>query len=373
MPIDPGKGERHAATVVDLIRQAEAAMLRLLADHLTRGVDLDTQAWAAARYADLAEIRRRVTRIAALTDRHLSKAIEDAITRAYVDGMAWATRDIDSIVGVSTYRPGGLDETAYARAAAGRTIQATRGALAMVPSLLGAAYSEAVAAGALEVLGGGATRLQASQHVLDRLLGEGIKGFQDRAGRNWSLDTYVEMAVRTTTGQAAVDGHNAQVQAAGLDLVIVSDSPRECPLCRPWERKILSLSGRVGMVVEQDVATGESRTVMVAGTVAEARAAGLQHPNCTHALQAYLPGVTAKPAPQADPQGYEDKQRQRAIERSIREWKRREAIALTPDAQARARRKIRAWQAEARRHSAETGTKRLNRREQVGRGVVLAR
>ena len=174
------------------------------------------------------------------------------------------------------------------------------------------------------------------------------------------------MAVRTTTGQAAVAGHVAQLGAAGVDLVVVSDSPRECPLCRPWEGKVLSLSGQVGAVILPSVTDGPPVTVTVAGTLAEAKRAGLQHPNCTHRVTAYLPGATKLDAAQHDAAGYRAKQRQRALERKVREWKRRENLALTDEARARARGKVRDWQAALREHVDTNDLKRLRYREQIG-------
>jgi hypothetical protein len=84
-------------------------------------------------------------------------------------------------------------------------------------------------------------------------------------------------------------------------------------------------------------------------------------------VSAYFPGVTKIKPPQTDEQGYADKQRQRAIERHIREWKRRKAVAMDGEAKAKADAKIKAWQAEARKNVRETGTKRLNYREQSGK------
>jgi len=152
-------------------------------------------------------------------------------------------------------------------------------AIRAVPSQLMAVYRQAVQAGVSEVLGGQNTRLQAAQHVLDRLVSNGITGYRDAAGRNWSLTSYVEMAVRTGAGQAAVQGHVDALQSAGVDLVKVSDSPRECPKCRPWEGKVLSLSGQVGAVLVPSAIGEGAVRVDVEDTLEGARGAGFQHPN----------------------------------------------------------------------------------------------
>ncbi|WP_229880214.1 phage minor capsid protein, partial [Streptomyces echinoruber] len=158
----------------------------------------------------------------------------------------------------------------------------------------------------------------------------------------------------------------------GVDLVVVSDAPRECPLCRPWEGRVLTISGPPGartVEIEHAIEDGRMVPVRVAGSLDEARAAGLQHPNCRHSVSAYTPGITRVEAATSDPDGYRAGQRQREIERHVRKWKRREAAALTPEAQRAARAKVRAWQAAMRDHLADhPDLRRLRHREQPGAG-----
>jgi len=364
VPASPADGDLYAHRVARLVDDLEATLLRLLAQLLAKDTKTETRTWAIERLAELQWLKGKAQRATAETFAAVEREIVAAILAAYNTGTASAVADLDA-AGFD-YRPGGLPATTTALALASEPTVMVRRAAAMVPEILAAAYREAVAAGAADVLSGGATRLAASQRVLDRLLADGIRGFTDSRGRRWSLDTYVEMAVRSTTGHAAVAGHVAQLQAVGLDLVVVSDSPRECPLCRPWEGKVLSLSGQVGAVIVPSVTGGDPVTVRVAGTLAEAKAAGFQHPNCRHGVTAYLPGATNLVAPEHDSRGYEAGQEQRALERKVREWKRREALALTPEAAAKARRRVRHWQSEIRKHVAEHDLKRLRYREQAG-------
>lgn len=103
------------------------------------------------------------------------------------------------------------------------------------------AYRQVVAkAGLTDVLAGTQTQRQTAQKVWEQLVGDGITGFTDKAGKRWNLASYVDMAVRTGVAHAAVEGHLDRLAGAGIDLVIVSNAPQECPLCRKWEGKILS-------------------------------------------------------------------------------------------------------------------------------------
>jgi hypothetical protein len=159
--------------------------------------------------------------------------------------------------------------------------------------------------------------------------------------------------------------------------VIVSDAPLECPLCRPWEGEILTLGSESGPhtirtehAIQPSGLFAPTRTVAVhvAGSLVEARAAGLFHPNCRHSLGAYLPGVTTRPPHHATPgTTYEDTQRQREIERHIRRWKRRQAAAMDENARRKAGAKVREWQAAARAHvAAHDDLRRKSAREQIG-------
>ncbi|MFF1381719.1 phage minor capsid protein [Streptomyces sp. NPDC058308] len=90
-------------------------------------------------------------------------------------------------------------------------------------------------------------------------------------------------------------------------------------------------------------------------------------------MSAYAPGLTTVEDAEPDAAGYEAGQRQRAIERNIRKWKRREAVATTPAEKRATRAKVRAWQGAMRHHlGAHPDLRRLRRREQEGAGNLPA-
>lgn len=230
------------------------------------------------------------------------------------------------------------------------------------------AYRAAVAQAVAPRLEDGRTHLDAAQDALDRLADRGITGFTDRSGRRWELASYVEMAVRTATARAEVDSHMDVLAANGGDLVWVSDAPQECRLCRPWEGAILSITGvSTGSIEVENQITGDPMTVRVKAPLAVARAAGLLHPNCRHAINLYVPGASRPPAKTADPEGDQARQQLRYLERQVRHWKKREAVALTPEARGNARRKVRDYQRRIKTHVDTTTAKRQRHREQIGR------
>lgn len=200
----------------------------------------------------------------------------------------------------------------------------------------------------------GLTPEAAQQKAYTDLMSKGITGFQDSAGRNWTLSAYVEMAVRTSAQRAFNASHLDRMLSLGIEYFTVSDDGAPCPLCAPWENKIL----------------GDGP--LADATVAEATDAGLFHPNCKHVLVAYFPGVTKLAPPHtwsdADQEAYDDSQRQRAIERDIRAAKRQQAGAFTPEQKAVAAKKVRDQQARMRDFIDTTGRVRRSRREQLNLG-----
>jgi hypothetical protein len=361
MPASPDDGAQLAAHVLETLSAAELALIDLIAARLRAGIT--GPGWEAAKLAEIWMLRQRLTAGVQRSTPAVLGQVRSIVYEAYAHGEALAR--IDTTVGGLPFALPGQPLTVADRLA-DQVAANVEAALIQTPELLMNVYEQAVRAGVADVLGGVMTRLQAAQSVLDDLAERGVTGFRDRAGRNWALESYVEMAVRTGAGHAAVQGHVDALASSGLDLVIVSDAPRECPLCRPWERKILSISGRVGAVIEPSVLTGTPRTVTVTASLATARAAGFQHPNCRHSVSAYLPGATIKGVAQRDPAGYEAGQRQRAIERSIRAWKRRQAVALDDAAARVASAKVREWQTVLRAHIDANDLRRLTRREQIG-------
>lgn len=366
---------------VDLYRNAERAILDEVTRRLAAGQDAPD--WAVTRIGALASLRTAVERILALVADESAERLRELLARAYRTGQGIATRDLPAQL-----LPRDPDAAGAARAAG------TVPRIAVVENLAAAliadvgekhsnvlrhvldVYRLVIAQATGVSVAGGMTRRQASQWAYARFVDQGVISFVDSGGRRWRLSSYVEMAVRTVTQRAAVQGQTDRLTTLGVDTVIVSDSPRECPRCRPWEGKVLSISGGVRGRVQLPSAVGEGTVAVdIAGTVDEARAAGLQHPNCTHSLRAYLPGATRRPArPTPNPKGYEAKERQRAIERQIRKWKERQAAALTPEAASGAAAKVRAWQTEMRAHLARNPElKRLPYRESPGAGNVPSR
>ncbi len=363
MPVSPELAAGLARATADRYAELERELLALLADRLGRG--LDSPRWAQAK---LAGVRETTAAARALLDRAESDVtgeVRAAIAEAFDRGGSAALVDLARL-GPRLGRPKLLDNRRAVDALVAETVGLLLPLHTRILRATQDAYRFVVAAVVPSVNAGVDTRRKATQRALDRFAQSGVRAFTDTAGRTWELATYAEMAVRTASGRAAVDGHVERLGERGIPLVYVSDAPQECELCRPWEGKVLALAGDGGPVDARNPITGRTVTVDTAGTLAEARLAGLQHPNCRHSVAAYLPGATRLPVDTEDPQGDDDRQRLRAMERHVREWRRREVAAIDPDAKRKAAAYVRHWQGEIRRHVDTTSAKRQPERERIG-------
>ncbi|MFE1203460.1 phage minor capsid protein [Streptomyces sp. NPDC058762] len=368
MPIHPGMVEPLAERTRDLYAGAEERLLGIIARQLAAG--LDAPGWVEAKLAAVQTLRRGAQAVVDELGKATQLEVFDAVAEAYNVGHRAAVAELGAL---SDEARALVDErTPNAQAVDRLAAEAVDVVTATHRSILRAVvdtFRAVVASVAATPLLGIGTRRQATQDAMRAFADRGIRAFVDKAGRRWSLPVYAEMAVRTATARAATEAHMRTLTDAGVELVVVSDAPRECPLCRPWEGRVLTISGPAGArTVEAEHATEDGRMVpvRVAGSLDEARAAGFQHPNCRHSVSLYSPGLTRIEQARSDPDGYEAGQRQREIERGIRKWKRREAAAVAPEAKRLARAKVRQWQATMRDHlKAHPDLRRLPHREQL--------
>lgn len=376
MAIDFDKVDQVAATVADLYREAELALTRRISRQLAQG--LDAPGWAEAKLSAVGGLRRAAQLAVAALTFDVFGLVRAALAAAYRAG--WG----DELAALADRWAPASRIGARAREALA-VVPGTRAVDALADSLVGDlraaheritrsvidGYRAVVAAAVARTVTGVATRREAAQAAWSGLVARGLVRFTDRSGREWALSSYVEMATRTVTARAATQGHLDALRRIDVTLVGVTDHPQECKLCRPWEGKILAVTGSAGRLTLPHEITGAPVVVDVADTLARARAAGLHHPNCRHDLIAYMPGVTRLAAGQPDPEGDAARQRQRYLERRIRAAKLREAAALDDSARTVARRRVRTAQAALRDHlAAHPALKRLRYREQIGAGNV---
>ncbi|MGW3322496.1 phage minor capsid protein [Streptomyces virginiae] len=371
MPIHPAIAEDLSAAVRDLYADAETRLLSLVARQLADG--FEAPGWAVAKLADVQPLRRAAQGVVDALGTATQLEVFSAVTEAYDVGARAGLAELGALSDADARRI--AERTPNTRAVdrlAAETVELVtathRGILRGVED----GYRQIIGEVAATPLLGIDSRRQATQRAMERFSDAGLRTFVDRRGRSWQMPSYAEMAVRTAVGRAAVEAHGDRLRAAGIRLVIVSNAPHNCELCDPFEGRVLALDGPSGArTIEIEHAAEDGRTVRVdvAGSLDDARRAGLQHPNCRHSTSAYLPGVTRAPVEHSeDPAGYAASQRQRAIERAIRKWKNRSAAAVTPEAKRAADARVRQYQGRMREHLA-AHPELIRRREREAPGA----
>lgn len=157
----------------------------------------------------------------------------------------------------------------------------------------------------------------------------GIQAIPYKNGKKVNSASYVEMAVRTANQRAKFYGEGELRERTGHFLVVVSTHISTCEKCAPWQGKILIDDTFSGPVPSDVMAKYAGKYA----TVSKAIEAGLEHPNCRHALSTYYPGISEitakKPDEELRSEYYEAEVKQRALEREIRAARREQALAIT--------------------------------------------
>jgi hypothetical protein len=210
----------------------------------------------------------------------------------------------------------------------------------------------------------GATSLnQAIDMATKDFLDKGVNSIVYKDGKRVNIASYAEMALRTASQRATFLGEGKKRDEWGLHLVVVSAHANTCPLCLKWQGKILI----------DDVFSHGSKADGDYPLLSEAMKKGFLHPQCRHTLATYFPGITKLPKVPKDDvinANYKAEQRQRAIEREIRRWKRREAGSLDPTNEKIASDKVKELQAKLRQHLKENPQLRRDySREKPGAGI----
>jgi hypothetical protein len=362
--ITPELGAEYGQQVAEIYRDAELRILARISQAL--GVGIGAPDWQVRALAQLQQVRQITLEELRKASPEAAALIRASLAEAYGLGGLAVFDDVGALLPVIEAMPAAQQAAvgALARELTSAINSATPGILRAVDDVYRAVIADAVGSR----LAGGEFQREAIQRSLQRFLGDGIKTVQTGRGRMGIAD-YVHMAVRTGTAKASLQGQFDTMSASGLDLIIVSPGPRACGICDRWARLILTTGKSTRRKPDTSLTTGRAIAVRVDGTLAEARQAGVFHPNCRCSSKTYLPGVT-KPAelqrPPWDAEGYAAQQRQRQIELGIRKAKTSQAIALTPEGAARAAQRVRDGQAVMRAHlSANPELKRQGAREQL--------
>ncbi len=197
--------------------------------------------------------------------------VEQAIPRVYTEGLKNADAMLKD-AGASVKAGFGAIHQQAAQVLAENAFQRFEDVAQVIGRQVNDIYRELALENARGTVVGYDTWKQTAKRFREQLAERGVTGFKDRSGKMWNMRTYTEMVARTTTQQAHIEGTLNRLSEQDHDLIIVSRHRGACPLCTPWEGKILSISGKTKGYP----------------TFEEAKAAGLMHCNCRHAVSLYI-------------------------------------------------------------------------------------
>lgn len=233
----PLPAERRARDLSNAYRDAQ----RIIVAEIRTAVEAGDTAGAERRRQQLTSVLRTLDQLG----RRTSPEAREIVQQAFEQSVARTGREIAQI-GVSNTVPASfagvsadavqalqdsiVDRLDNARRTVGRQVGdvfARQQRRAAMLSLLGAHGSPDTAAAGL-------------RQALER---RGQTAFVDIAGRRWALADYADMAVRTVTREAVVEGSIARMTANGVNLARVSAHASSCEICKPWEGRLVSLDG----------------------------------------------------------------------------------------------------------------------------------
>ena len=172
------------------------------------------------------------------------------------------------------------------------------------------------------VVSGAESRTKAVRTTIHEMAQKGIPAFVDKSGREWSPEAYVNMDIRATVKNTALEAQFSTMDSLGQDVFEVSSHPGSRPKCRPWQGKLISRSGRTTEITDIN---GRKHKVIPLSQTSFGEPDGLFGINCGHRPRGVSDGLFRKSSFEYDDE--EDKElynkvcKQRELERRVRKSK----------------------------------------------------
>lgn len=209
---------------------------------------------------------------------------------------------------------------------------------------------------------------QVVSQAVKEMAENGITGFTDKSGRNWTPEAYVSMDIRTTVHNASINSTKIRQEEYGTDIFMCSAHPASRPSHYDYQNKFYSWNNRSGIFKD---GKGNEHSFEPVSVTGYGSAGGLFGINCHHSPKVVIPNVTIPHDTEVETKkqndkNYSNQQTQRNLERNIRQAKRELSVQQkgTPE-YTEASAKVRSAQADMRSFISETGLKRQSSREQI--------
>lgn len=328
------------------------ALLVNMAKHFNSGNSLSTEQWEIRKLAELGQLNRESIRIIAeLTGQN------PTLVQAALEGAVYAaTKDVEPEL-KKAVKKGNIEAPAAENVIASKSIAQALSAYeeqaqeklnlvntTMLESTL-AQYRKIISntvnierqmQAAQNILNtqtgrvvtGTASRTEALRQALSQIHKEGITGFVDKAGRKWSPEAYVNMDIRTTVHNTAIESVKLRQEDYGVEIFQVSRHSGARPLCYPYQGRYFSWNNSSGTFTD---GMGKRHRYYPISSTSYGKPAGLFGINCGHEPITVIPGVTVpvertEQNKEENDRVYAESQEQRRLEREIRYAKQKAAM-----------------------------------------------
>ena len=289
------------------------ALLVNMAKHFNSGMSLSTQQWEIAKLSELGQLNKESIAIIAKLTGQNSELVQVALTSAVLD----ATKDIEPELKKGV-KVGAISAPATDNVIASQSITQALKAYesqaveklnlvntTMLESTLNQ-FKKIVANTANierqiqntqqilntatgKVITGIESRTQALRKALSEVQKEGITGFYDKAGRKWSPEAYVNMDIRTTVHNTAIESVKLRQEDYGIKIFRVSRHGGARPLCYPYQGRYFSWDNSSGTFYDGE---GKQHRYYPISSTSYGKPAGLFGINCGHHPITVIPGVS---------------------------------------------------------------------------------
>ncbi len=171
-------------------------------------------------------------------------------------------------------------------------------------------------------------------------LAAGLNCVEYANGARHTISDYADMAIRTASKRAYLQGEGEKRQEWGIATVIMNKRGNPCPKCLPFAGKVLI----------DDVWSGGKASDGPYSLMSEAIAAGLYHPRCKDSHTTYFEGISTPPDDRytrADikkiEDDYREEQKKQYAERQEKKYGRLAEYSLDEDNQKNYQKKEKNW------------------------------
>ncbi len=346
-------------TPVEIMAQMESEIIQRMLKNLAKG-NIGSAEWQADRLNELGVLEKDAAQIV----RERGKEATDEVSALLREQAEASAKRVDRAVPAEKLTDAVSPEASPAvknimQQWADRAVEDISLTGARLVKQAERMYEEALEKAVAKQLTGAVTGREAMREIAQEWAEVGIPALIDRGGHRWSVEAYTQVVVRSNSTRVATQAQLARSQEVGSDLVEVSAHAGARPGCAPYQGRIYSISG-------------DSDEYPPLSSTSYGEPAGLFGINCGHEPYPYVPGQSKKrykpDNTERNEEQYRESQRQRGIERSIRQAKRErdfmQAMGDTEGAK-QAAQKIRARQKRMREFIDETGRTRRSAREQL--------